>query len=386
MKMLIQTLFKRKIFCMRMIAAIFLVCVTNSHTAFGDVPDAKENTNSIPGSPIWDAQATQTEKFDWIQLTSGEWLKGYLRVLYNDVLEFDSDNLELLKIDWEDVYAVRGQRLHSVRVEGQAPVTGVLTIIGDKVYIATEETVLEFDRNSLISIAYGASREIGYWVADISLGLDVRTGNSDQINYNAYAMAKRRTSTSRFSLDYLGIFSKTEGIQTADSHRVSTYYDILKARKFYWRPVFAEYFQDRFSNIEHRTTIGTGFGYHIIDTSKTEWDIGPGIAYQYTQNVSVEADQSSNSSTPAFVLGTSFDTELTNKIDFEASYRFNIVNQESGRYTHHATAAVSFELTNRLDLDLSLVWDRIQEPTPAEDGRVPEKDDIYLFFGIGFEL
>jgi long-subunit fatty acid transport protein len=150
--------------------------------------------------------------------------------------------------------------------------------------------------------------------------------------------------------------------------------------------VFGEYFRDPFSNIEYRVTAGTGIGYHIIDTSKTKWDITPGLAYQHTQNVSVEAGQDTGNSTPALVVGTEYDTELTKRIDFNARYKFNIVNQESGKYTHHARAALEIELTSSLDLDLSFVWDRIQDPKPKDDGRVPEQDDFYLFFGIGFEL
>ena len=36
------------------------------------------------------------DKFDWIQLTSGEWLKGELKFLYDFQVEFDSDKLDLL--------------------------------------------------------------------------------------------------------------------------------------------------------------------------------------------------------------------------------------------------------------------------------------------------
>jgi long-subunit fatty acid transport protein len=150
--------------------------------------------------------------------------------------------------------------------------------------------------------------------------------------------------------------------------------------------MFAEYFKDRFSNIDNRITLGTGIGYNIIDTAKTEWDISPGLAYQYTQDVSVEAGEDIETSTPALVIGTIFETELTQKIDFNASYRFNIVNRDSGTYTHHVLAALEIELTERLDLDLSFIWDRIQDPKTAADGSVPEQDDFYFFFGLGFEL
>jgi len=368
------------------ICCFFLVDSVNAQMSQKDVPNVSESKNTPSGSPSWGPSSALPDKYDWIQLNSGEWLKGDLKVLYEDKLEFDSDELDLLELDWEDVKQVRGHKPHSVRLEGPITVVGILKVVDDKVFVITEEEVLEFDRSRLVSIAHGETKEIGNWSAKISISLDVRKGNSDQINYSTSAHAKRRTSGSRFFIDYLGIFNKTEGFETANSQRISSYYDIFKTRKFYWRPVFGEYFRDPFSNIENRVDVGTGIGYHIIDTSKTKWDITPGLAYQYTQNVSVEAGQDSANSTPALVVGTVYDTELTKKIDFKARYSFNIVNQESGKYTHHARAALEIELTRSLDLDLSFVWDRIQDPKPAADGRVPDQDDFYLFFGIGFEL
>jgi hypothetical protein len=41
------------------------------------------------------------DKFGWIQLTSDEWLKGELVALYDDALEFDSEEMEELTLDWE---------------------------------------------------------------------------------------------------------------------------------------------------------------------------------------------------------------------------------------------------------------------------------------------
>ena len=374
------------VICLCVICCFFLVGSVHAQMNLKDDPNVSESSDTPPGSPSWVPPSALPVKFDWIQLTSGEWLKGDLKVLYNFKLEFDSDELDLLELDWEDVKQVRGHQLHSVRFEGPVTVVGILKVIDDKVFITTEEKVLEFDRSRLISIAHGKPEETGYWSSKISLGLDVRKGNSDQLNYSTSAYAKRRTSASRFHIDYLGIFNKTEGVETANSQRISSYYDIFKTRKFYWRPVFGEYFRDPFSNIEYRVNVGTGIGYHIINTSKTEWDITPGLAYQYTQNVSAEAGQDTNNSTPAIVVSTKYDTELTKKIDFKALYKFDIVNQESGKYTHHVRTALEIELTRRLDLDLSFVWDRIQDPKPEADGRVPDQDDFYFFFGIGFEI
>ena len=369
------------IFC-----CFFLIVRVNAHANQKDDGNVSETQNTPSGSPSWVPPSALPKSFDWIQLTSGEWLKGNLKVLYNKKLEFDSDELDLLELDWEDVKQVRGHRLHSVRFEGPMTVVGILTVIDDKVFITTEEKVLEFDRSRLISIAHGAPEEIGYWSAKISFALDIIEGNTDQINYSTSAYAKRRTSASRFFVDYLGIFNEVEGIETANSQRINSYYDIFKTKRVFWRPVFGEYFRDPFTNIDYRVTVGGGIGFHIIDTYKTEWYISPGIAYQYTQNVSAQAGQDTSNSTPALVVSTEYDTELTKKIDFNVSYKFNIVNQESGRYTHNVRTGLEIELTRRLDLDLSFVWDRIQDPKPEDDGRVPNQDDFYYFFGLGFEL
>jgi len=100
----------------------------------------------------------------------------------------------------------------------------------------------------------------------------------------------------------------------------------------------------------------------------------------------LKAGEERHNSTPALVISTAFDTELNKKTDFNASYRCNFVNEESGKYTHHALAALEFELTNRLDLNLSVIWDRIHKPKAEEDGTVPDQDDFYYFCGLEFEL
>ena len=44
------------------------------------------------------------------------------------------------------------------------------------------------------------------------------------------------------------------------------------------------------------------------------------------------------------------------------------------------------ELTDSLDLDLSLVWDRIEKPRPNADGTVPKQDDYRFIVGVGYDF
>ncbi|WP_455218320.1 DUF481 domain-containing protein, partial [Kaarinaea lacus] len=167
--------------------------------------------------------------------------------------------------------------------------------------------------------------------------------------------------------------------------RINGYLDLFRTRKYYLRPVFGEYYNDVFQNIRYRVTLGSGIGYHLINTSETEWDITGGLAYQETRFASVEPGENIRVSTPALVAGTRYETELNSKIDFELSYSFNLINEESGQYTHHFITTLENEITSWLDFDVSFVWDRIEKPTPGEDGSIPEKDDYKLLFSLGLD-
>jgi hypothetical protein len=372
-----------------LISLCFLALNLEVCAAQQNEPGAESQTESKDEekqSQPWEPPPPPPDEFDWIQLNSGEWLKGEFKVLYEKKLEFDSDELDLLKFDWEDVKQVRGARIFAVRFVGPITVKGLLQVTEDKVYVTVGEERREFERNQLVAIAPGAPKEINYWSAKVSLGANISRGNVQQLQYSTIANIKRRTARTRFITDYLGNLTRTEGVETVNNQRVNTYFDIFKTRKYFFRPFFGEYFRDPVKNINSRVTLGAGMGYHIIDTPKTEWDVAGGPAYQRTRFESVEPGQDSSESTPAFVAGTHFNRDLTKDVEFDFRYDFQILNQESGTYTHHLVAALETELTSWLDFDISLVWDRTEDPTPEADGTVPKSDDFYLIFSLGIDF
>ena len=107
----------------------------------------------------WQPAPPMPDAFDWIQLTSGEWLKGELIAMYDGSLEFDSDELDNLKLDWDDVRQVRTSRIVQVRFRDRdEPVIGKLLMEGDSVRFpgATDQV---FTKAALMSIAAGEPRE-----------------------------------------------------------------------------------------------------------------------------------------------------------------------------------------------------------------------------------
>jgi len=366
--------------------------VTRADLGFTDDPDIlllAQAATVAERKKAWESAIPPTDAFDWIQTTSGEWLKGELKQLYSGSLEFDSDEFDLQTLDWNDVAQLRahGQKRISIDTpEGPITVIGELVITRDKVIVDTVDGKKEFDRSQLISVTPGAASEWDNWSAKIDVGVNFTRGNTDQTEFTTKLNVKRLTPDNRFVIDYLGNFTTSNNLQTVNNHRVNTFFDIFAAKKYFWRPIFAEYFRDPFQNLDYRTTIGVGGGYYIIDTPKTTWNVSGGPGYRATRYVSVQPGDSQKVTTPALVVGTFYDTALTKTVDFNGRYNFSIVNEESGTYTHHAIATVEIELTSILDFDISFVWDRTQDPQTRADGSVPKQDDFQLLFTLGVDI
>jgi len=332
------------------------------------------------------------EKFDWIQLTSGEWLKGELLVMYNYSLEFDSDELELQKFDWEDIKQIRSAGYQSLLIERENQegppimVLGELNMVGDKVRLSANDETLEFGRKRIVSIAKSSTKGVDLWDGNVSLGLNIRSGNSDTFDSSLTAIAKRRTAGSRIVFDYVGNFSESESQQTSNNHRLNGYYDLFITKKYFQRPVFGEYYRDQFKNIKNQVTAGTAFGYQIIRNSKTEWEVSGGVGVLYKQFDSVEAGEDSENTSPSLGLGTRYDTDVTSWLEYLFDFNFQIVDKQSGSYLHHLITTLESDFVSDLDIDISFVWDRVQNPQPTSDGTVPEKDDFQLIVGIGYEF
>ncbi|WP_434931651.1 DUF481 domain-containing protein [Shewanella sp. HL-SH5] len=322
------------------------------------------------------------DKYDWLQLNSNELLKGEIKHLYDNKLEFESDQLDTLIVDWEDVIVLQSRGAVSIGFTDLSTRTGRLLIQNGQGYLDG----VVFNVNDIMTIIAGEQHEANYWTSTVSLGANLRSGNNNQIDYSAKARMSRRTTESRFRTDYLGNYSKSGGENTTNNHRVNSFFDWFLSNQFFLRPVFVEYYTDPFMNISSRVTLGSGVGYSIIDTAKTEWSISGGPAYTMTNFKEVELGEDDNESSGTLVVDSTFTTELTDSVDFNADYRMQLGNQNYGGYTHHAVAGIVVELTDMFDLDLSLVWDRTNTPRAESDGQVPEKDDFQLIIGFGVAI
>jgi putative salt-induced outer membrane protein YdiY len=341
---------------------------------------------ALPAQADWAPPPPMPDEFDWVQLVSGEWLKGEIRAMYQDTMEFDSEELDLLSLDLEDITVIRSAQRLAVRFDGERIASGKLLLEGDDVTVIDGESQERFTRGDLLTISRAAKRRRDYWSGDVSVGGNFRSGNTEQTELSVSAALKRRTVDSRATLDYLANFTRNNGIDSANNHRLQLNWDRFMSDKFFIRPLFGEWYRDPFQNIEARYTVGTGAGYQIIDSGKTDWSVFAGPSRQSTKFLQVEEGAADSEGSWALSIGTDYETELTKWLDFTYEYSAQITSEAAGKYNHHMVGTLEFDLVGSLDLDVSLVWDRIESPKRNADGTIPEKNDYRLILGLGYDF
>jgi len=323
-------------------------------------------------------------QFDWIQLTSGEWLKGEFQSMYDDSVEFDSDVLGLLEIDWGDVNAVDLVQPMSIRTDDRKVRREAVVMEEQKVAFAQSNATA--DRDEIVAIVPMATSEWDHWKLEAKIGFDFQRGNTQETRVTGNVSAERRSATTRLFLSYLGNYTTTDDVETTNNHRLSTTFDYFFSDRIFVRAFDGEYLRDPFQNIDFQMTLGAGIGYQVLDTGSTDWEVLAGPAYQYTLFSTVQPGQDKTAQSPAASLQSTFNTDITDDLELALTYQAIFTDRKSGLLTQHVVTSLDYELTSIFDVFIMLQLDRVEAPTARSDGSVPDKNDVTLSFGLGVDL
>ncbi len=363
--------------------------------SISEVVEAIDSDGNIDISKIsltWEELSPTPKKYDWIQTKSGEWFKGEIKAMYDDSLEFDSDEIGLHTFDFEDINQIRSYHIMSTNIEDAASIDGLVRFKDNNLTIIQGDNTFDFTREQIISFAKSGDSEFHYWSGRFTLNLDVRVGNKNQYDFTGQGYIQRRTGATRLRFDYLGRNSSYQDIdtgeliETANDYRINEKFDIYLTRKFFWTPLFSEIYHDKFQNIESQYTAGIGIGYTIAKTKTFEWDVSGGPAYKSTSYYTVPSNEEATVSSPSLEISTILEYELSKTKDIVLNAKMAFMNDTSGRYQHHIILALENELLSWLDFDITAIWDRTQMPEADVNNDIPELDDYQFLLGLGVEF
>ena len=340
-------------------------------------------------SGAWRPPALEPDKKrakDWLLLKSGEVLRGKFEYLREDKVQFDSDELEDLEIDWEDVIGFGSPRRNTYRFGNDVIVTGTAEMRGGSIRVDTGTEIREFPRSALYSMIEGELREIDYWSLKAGLGLTLRSGNSDQSDLTARVEAKRETALTRTLASYESAYSEVESNEVTDNQRLTSYFAYFVTTRTSLAAPIVELYRDRVRNLDLRTTVAAGVGYDVVDRPRVEWNVLGGAGYQRTEFASIEVGEDNTTEDAALLFRTSLELDPIPDVDWDTTYTLIAVVTDWDKTSHHLSSVFSFEVWGPLDLDLSFIWDRIEVPAPDPDGETPKSDDFQLTVGVSLEF
>ena len=353
------------------------------------VVDAIDNSGNVDISKLqqsWEELSPTPVRFDWIQTKKGEWFKGTIKAMFDDELEFDSEEVGLYTFDLADIKQIKSYHIIEVNIAEIANIPGIIRYKDGKLKIIQGTETYNFNKNQIISFAIAGDKERQHWSGKVALNFDMRSGNRYQFDYTVQANIKRRTAKSKLLLDYIGRISRYNGAETANDHRINEKFDIYLTRNFFWTPVFSEFYTDKFKNIDTQYTAGFGLGYTVLKTKKTEWDISGGPAVLNTNYITVPAGTKNSTVSPSLELSTRVEYELSKITDITYQYKITLTNKASGSYKHHMILTLENEILEWLDLDITGIWDHTKIPEVDANGIAPLQNDYQVLVGIGIEF
>ncbi len=325
--------------------------------------------------------------WDWVRLKSNEWVKGEILLMRNFDLDFDSDEFGIVGLDWDDVLEIRTERVYTLILQDmETSHSGTMAMRGNKISVRVGDKIVTFDRSHLLAITPGNYREFNLWSMRASIGIGLRSGNTEQGEYTGRMRLDREGKTTQLHFEYHGAYGSLDNEKNTNNHRARSKFNYFLTRDLFLTPAAFEVFSDEFQNISYRLTPTIGVGYYLFRQSKLDWDIWLGGGYQHTRLDSAPRGDSQTADNGALAFATTVDAELNSRVDLILEYQLQLIAPDIDLTNHHTEATLEIELTSAIDLDVNFVWDRIEDPKTESDGNTPDKDDLRLSVGLAIEF
>ncbi|MFT5734058.1 MAG: putative salt-induced outer membrane protein YdiY [Planctomycetota bacterium] len=322
---------------------------------------------------------------DWIELASGEWLRGKLVRVRKGKVTFDSDKLDEQVLDWVDVQRVVSAGKKVVLTEDGRLFQGVVTADGDSLWIDGEKTV-QLPRSEVLSVLALNGERVSNWSNKVSLGATFRSGNTDQVDYSTLLRVSRETARTRWTNKYIGAISNVSDEETANNHRVNSQFDIYLTKRAFLTAPGVDVYRDRFQNIALRLTPYVALGYEVLDTDKQSCSVSLGPAFRYQRTDSAQPGEDPVQTSAAVVFSSRYGWAITNHVDLEFNYDLTAPVPDTNRFNHNMFLSLAVDLPGDLHLDFAILWDRANDPQLDGDGVRPEADDLRTTIGLGWSF
>lgn len=238
---------------------------------------------------------------DQITLKNGDRFTGSIVTGDGKTLLLKTEFAGDITIQWDAITAIESSQNLNLTLKDGKRLSGKIATSDGKFVVAgaeapsaaapaTKDTIVAV-RNDAEQKAFDLAAErmahpkfTYFWGGLFDTGLAMTRGNSSTISYTFNSKAVRETPRDKLTLYSTYIFANdnttSPGRTTANALRAGARGDLnLRPRLFVF--AFADYETNQLQNLDLRQVYGGGFGYHVIKTERTVFDVFGGISYDH---------------------------------------------------------------------------------------------------------
>jgi hypothetical protein len=223
--------------------------------------------------------AAMAARTDNVLLINGNTVTGEIESLEFGDLEYSTDSMGTVHIDWEDVVAITTNRRLQVEVSNGTRFFGNLEGAQERFYInvVTEHGPVEMAMSRIVRITpIDTSKQLIKRVeGDFSLGFNSQKG-SEVTTFNSSADIRYRTFDWLVGLKLNTSITDQPSEETQARHTATLNYQRFRTNRWYtdW---FTNWEQNDQLGIESRFSLGGGLGRYLIQTNRNQVSLMTGL-------------------------------------------------------------------------------------------------------------
>ena len=326
---------------------------------------------------------------DQITLKNGDRLTGSIITSDAKTLVLKTEYADLVTLKWDFVQQIESSQPLYVGTKGGQVIVGPVTTSDSKLAVATKESgnvpVAKADVTSLRNADEEKKAEAALdrlqhprladlWAGSLDTGLGLVRGNSESSNFTFGLNAVRASTRDKISLYTNSAFSRStaNGVTatTAQSIAGGVRYDLnITNKSFGFGTV--DLFNDRFQDLDLRTVVGAGGGYHAIKNIRTALDLLAGGTFNR------EFFTTFNRSSAEVLLGETFTHKFLASSAFNEALFFYPNLSSTGDFRSTFSLGLVTRLTKVLSWQTSFNDYYLSNPPPGK-----KTNDLLLSTGL----
>jgi hypothetical protein len=222
---------------------------------------------------------TLAARTDSVLLVNGNTVTGEIESLEFGDLEYGTDSMGTVHIDWEDIIAITTNRSLQVEVSNGTRFFGNLEGAQERYYlnVVTEHGPVEIAMSRIVRITpiETSKRFLKRVEGDFSLGFNSQKG-SEVTTFNTSADIRYRTLDYLFGLKLNSSITDQPSEETQSRHTAGLNYQRFRANRWYtdW---FGNWERNDQLGIESRFSLGGGLGRYVIQTNQNQFSVMTGL-------------------------------------------------------------------------------------------------------------